>query len=257
MARRHALLFQPQRHKVTIDFHIAIQGCIVPCIASGLAALSVGAFGITLLQLRKHALRFPAESKGDVDGMQAEIAHHADLTAGGGLAFPVGGLGGVEIAAVQKTSPHLEHTAQRAGLHILKRTLCAGSKREFRTASHKPPAGFSGLTNTPGGGEVDAKGFLGEQILACREHIAIQRLMQMMWHGDIDRIHIVPGKQSAMILRAQLYGGHLGKPLQQLLTQIAHRNELGAHGEIFQRKPTPETSRRLPPHQAATNDPDA
>ena len=115
---------------------------------------------------------------------------------------------------MQKTSPHLEHTAQRARLHILKRTLCAGSKREFRTASHKSPAGFSGLTNTPGGGKVDAKGFLGEQILACREHIAIQRLMQMMWHGDIDRIHIVPGKQRVMILRALLYRRHLGEPLQ-------------------------------------------
>ena len=149
MARRHALLFQPQRHKVTIDFHIAIQGGIVPCIASGLAALSVGTFGITLLQLRKHALRFPAEPKGDVDGMQAEIAHHADLAAGGGLAFPVGGLGGIEIAAVEEAGPHLEYAAQCAGLHILKRALCAGGKREFRTAPYKPPTGFGGFMNPP------------------------------------------------------------------------------------------------------------
>ena len=60
-----------------------------------------------------------------------------------------------------------------------------------------------------------------------------------------------------MVLSAQLHRGYARKPIEQLLTQIAHRNELGLHGEVLQCKPTPETCRRFPSHKAATNNANA
>ena len=69
-----------------------------------------------------------------------------------------------------------------------------------------------------------------------------------MRHGDVNDIDLVAGKQFGVVARAELHGGHLAKPLEQVLAQIAHGGELRAHGEILQRKPPPKARSRLAPH---------
>ena len=100
---------------MAVDSHIAVEGGVVPCVAFGGAALAVGALGKSFLELGEDALRFPAEAEGDVHGVHAEVAHHADFAAGFGVAFPVGGLGGVEVAAVQKAGMDFQHATERVG----------------------------------------------------------------------------------------------------------------------------------------------
>ena len=66
----------------------------------------------------------------------------------------------------------------------------------------------------------------------------------MMRHGDVNDVDIFAGEQFGVVARAELNGGHLAEPLQQIIAQIAHGAELRAHGKILQRKPPPETRGR-------------
>ena len=254
MAGRESFLLEAHRDGLTIDLHVAGESGVVPCVTLGNAAFAVGALGVAFLQLSKNALRFPAEAERDMDGVHAEVAHHADLAAGGGLAFPVGGLVGVEVAAVEETGMDFQHAAQLASAHEFNGLLCAGGEGEFRTHAHEAAAGLGGVRDAPCCGEVNAEGFFGKQILSGSKHVAVNLLVQMMRHGDIDGVDILAREQFAMVGGSQLHGGHLGKPLEQIIAQVAHGHQFRTHRHVREGKPSSETGSRLAPHQAAAND---
>ena len=53
---------------------------------------------------------------------------------------------------------------------------------------------MAAFADFPGGGEVDSKRLLGEQIFARLEHIEIERLVKVVRDGDIDRIDVRTGE---------------------------------------------------------------
>ena len=87
LARGEAFLLEAHGDGLVVDFHIAIEGGVVPRVALGSAALAVRALGEVFLKLGKNALRFLAEAEGDMDGV------HSDFSACVRVAFPIGGLG--------------------------------------------------------------------------------------------------------------------------------------------------------------------
>ena len=87
---------------------------IVPSIIGGGAPFPVGPHRINFLQLSVQAARFPTEAKGHVGNVQAKVIHDAGFATEFILAFPINGLGGVEIAGVEKAAANREQRAERA-----------------------------------------------------------------------------------------------------------------------------------------------
>ena len=83
----------------------------VPGVANGHAAAAVRAFVVDLLELGLDVSGLPAHAEGQMDGVHAQVAHHA---ARFDLAFPVGGLGGVEVAAVMEARVDFRQGAETA-----------------------------------------------------------------------------------------------------------------------------------------------
>ena len=69
---------------------------------------------IDFLQLRIDALGIPAKTEWHMNGVHAEVAHHSDRAAGFDLALPVGGFGGVEVAAVVEARADFQNLSQIA-----------------------------------------------------------------------------------------------------------------------------------------------
>ncbi len=116
-----------------------MQKGIVPGVARGHSAPPVGTLGIDLLELGVDPRGFPTQTEGHVNGMHPEVAHHADLSARGDLAFPIRRLVRIEVAGMMKARTHLQQLAECAGLRRLPGPLHARERREIRTASHEAP----------------------------------------------------------------------------------------------------------------------
>ena len=192
---------------------------------------------IDFLQLRIDALGIPAKAEWHMNGVHAEVAHDSDRAAGFDLAFPVGGLGGIEVAAVVEARVNFQNLAQLAFAGDLIGPLCARQEGELRAATHKTAAGFRCIRNRTGGFQVDAKRFLGEQVFSGLEHIEINRLVHVVRHGDIDDIDIRAGQKLVIVGGEKLHRRNPAEPLALLLRQIADGGEFRLDREIFQNKP--------------------
>ena len=87
---------------------------IIPSIVGRGAPFPVGPHRINFLQLSVQAARFPAEAKGYVGNVQAKVIHDAGFATELILAFPINGLGGIEIAGVEKAAANREQRTERA-----------------------------------------------------------------------------------------------------------------------------------------------
>ena len=192
---------------------------------------------IDFLQLRIDALGIPAKTEWHMNGVHAEVAHHSDRAAGFDLAFPVGGLGGIEVAAVVEARADFQNLSQIAFAGDLIGPLRSRQERKLRAATHKTAAGFRCIRNRTGGFQVDAKRFLGEQVLSRFEHIEINRFVHVVRHGDIDDIDIRAGQKLVIVGGEKLHRGNPAEPLALLLRQIADGGEFRLDREIFQNKP--------------------
>ena len=229
---------------------------VVPGVAFRHAALPVGTLGVDLLELGIDPFRAPTEPERDVDHMHPEVAHHADLAAGPHLAFPVHRFRGVEVARMPEAGADLEQLAQFAGPRRLHDALCAGQERELAAAPDETARGRGGVADPASIREVDAERLLGQQVFAGREHVEVDRGMEVVGHGHIHHVDLRRTEQLFVVLREQLHGRDLPEPVEQLVLEVADRDELGLHREILQHEPPPECARGFAPHQPAPDDPD-
>ena len=189
--------------------------------------------------------------------MEAEVVHHAGLAAEFVLALPVDGFGRIEIAGVQERATHFEQATEGAAAGQLKRALGAGQKGELRRDADEA-AEFVGLVpDAAGGGEVEAEGFLGEEIFAGAEHVEVERFVDMVRHGDINGVDVGPGKKHAVIGVEMADRRDLAEPVESGGVDVTDRDELGAHGTIKEGEPTPKGGGDLAAHQAGADDGDA
>ena len=96
-------------------------------------------------------MRLPTEAQRNVTSMHTEVIERAALSALGAPTLPVGGLVGIQIAAVMEATDHLQHTAQRTTRRIAKSSLRPWEKRHLRTATHEPSALFHRSVDPSGG----------------------------------------------------------------------------------------------------------
>jgi hypothetical protein len=83
------------------------------------------------LELREYAFRPPPHPKWEMDGVHAEIAHHADLSAEFVLPFPIDRLGGIKVAPVPESAANFEQSPELTLVEKLPDFLHPWQKREF------------------------------------------------------------------------------------------------------------------------------
>ena len=257
LAGGHALHFEAQRHVRAVDLRPSVQQSIVPGVAGGHAAFAVRALRVAFLKLREQTRRFPAETQRNVAGMHTEIAQHADFAAGGGFAFPVRGLRGVQIAAVMESADDFENAAKFAAFRLGDDALRAGQKREFRAAAHKTARTGTGGRNSLRRAQIDAEGFFGKQVFSGREHVEIDLFVQIVRHGHIHDLHGRIGEQFVVIRSDLRAGRHAAEPLTHGLDEIRHGDELRLHLHVGQSTPAGKSAGHFPAHEAAADDADA
>ena len=116
-----------------------MQKCIVPRVAGSHSSFPVGALIIDFLQLRIDPIWLPAEPERNMDGMQSQIAHHADFATCFNLALPIARFGRIEVAAVVETGMDLQAVDRASLRRDLVRALGTGKKRKFGTAPNESP----------------------------------------------------------------------------------------------------------------------
>jgi len=198
-AGHEALHLETHGDFVLTDFDPSVEESVIPRVAVRDAALAVGALGVTLLELSKDAGGLPAEAQRDVAGVHAEVVKSSAFTAHGVEALPVGGLGGVEVAAVMEARDDFEDAADGTGLRELEGALSAREEGHLGATAHEATASLGGGMDAAGGGEVDAEGFLGEEVFAGGEDVAIQLLMQVVRDGHVDHVDVRVGEQRLIV----------------------------------------------------------
>src|SRR5690606_38489125 len=134
------------------------QGRVIPGVAGGAAAASVGPRGVNLLQLRVDATGLPAESEWQVSDVQAQIVHHASLAAELVLPLPIDGFVRVEIAGMEKGRPRFQDSTEAAAFRQSESSVGCGKEWKFRRDADEALELRRYVANAARGCEVDAKG---------------------------------------------------------------------------------------------------
>ena len=131
LAGVEAFHFQPQRKwfGLGVGRDPGVKNGVVPGVADCTSALTIGSGGVAFEELGKKGSGSPAESEREVAGVHAEVAEGTDFAAGGGLAFPVGGLVGVEIGGVVESGDGFEETTAFAGADVFEGGVGTGEKK--------------------------------------------------------------------------------------------------------------------------------
>ena len=238
------------------DLDPGVEERVVPRVAVRHAALAVGALGVTLLELGEDAGGLPAEAQRDVAGVHAEVIEGTAFTTHCIKALPVGGLGGVEVAAVVETRDDFEDAADGAGLRELEGALRTREEGHLRTAAHEATAGLGRGMDATGGGEVDAEGFLGEEVFAGGKDVAIQLLMQVVRDGHVDHVDVGVGEQSLIVGGLLRAGGNAIEPRERGGIEVGHSRKDRADRDVGERAPAGERAGHFATHEAAADDAD-
>lgn len=155
-----------------------------------------------------------------------------------------------------EAGPDFKETPEISRLRQLNRPLRPREKWKLRAATHEPTRNADGLMNFSRRRQINAKRFFRQQILARLKDVEINGLMQMVGNGDVDHVQVGRTQQLLVVFRQQFDRGHLSKPFEKRILEVAHRHELGLDGKTVEDKPASEGAGRFPAHQTAANDSD-
>jgi hypothetical protein len=148
--------------------------------------------------------------------------------------FQLIGLVGSRSLGVEEAVADREDLAERAGLGSGDGALHAGKKRELGGDAHKAAEFVAFVADAAGGGEVDAEGFLGEEVFAGAKHVEVEGLVEVVRHGDVNHIDVGAGEKHAVIGVEVFDRWHLAEPVEGGGVDVAHGNELGTHRAVEQ-----------------------
>jgi hypothetical protein len=80
--------------------------------------------------------------------------------------------------------------------------------------------------------EVDAEGLLRKEVLACLQHVQVDRLVQVVRHRDIHHVHLRIRQQLMIIRRDLLTARDAAEPLAHGLDQVGHGHQFRLHIHI-------------------------
>ena len=106
------------------------------------------------------------------------------------------------------------------------------------------------------GGEVDAEGFLGEEVLTGGEDVAIQLLMQVVRDGHVDHVDFRVGEQRLVVGGLLCAGGDAIEPRERGGIEVGHGREDRADRDVGERAPAGERAGHFATHEAAADDAD-
>lgn len=255
-AGHEALHLEAHGDFVAADLDPGVEEGVVPGIAVRDAALTVRALRVALLELGEDAGGLPSEAERDVAGMHAEVVQGAAFAAERVHPLPVGGLGRVEVAAVVEARDDFEDASDRAGLREFEGALGAGEEGHLGTATDEAAAGLGGGVDAAGGGEVDAEGFLGEEVFAGGEDVAIQLLMQVVRDGHVDHVDVRVGEERLIVGGLLRAGGDAIEPRERGGIEVGHGREDRADRDVGERAPAGERAGHFATHEAAADDAD-
>ena len=175
---------------LTSDEGIGMDEGIIPSVAGGLDAEGIWAGVIDFLELGVEGEGFPAEAEREVSGVEAEVAHDADLATELVLAFPVERFGGIEIGRVPEAGADFEEVTEVMGAEELVGFLGGGEEGEFGGAANEATEFEGEVADGFGGFEIDTERFFGEEIFSCEEDIGVDGEVKMMRDSDIDEVEI-------------------------------------------------------------------
>jgi hypothetical protein len=204
------------------------------------------------------AQRPPAEPQRQVHDVHAEVAHHADRPAVARLALPVDRLGAVEVARVQERVLGLDDLPERARADVLVRELGAGEVGHLaRAAGEDVRALGQRGDDAPRGREVDPERLLAHEVLAGRDRVEVELLVQVVRHGEVEHVQLRVLQQAPPVIGEHAHAGNALEPRARGLARVAHRVEPRRRGVVLERRPAPDRGGQLAAHQAAADDPDA
>ena len=185
---------------------IAQQCGVVPGFAGDHGAFAVGALLDDIRKDRADGLRYPAGAEGNVADVHSQVAHAAVLAVEFDHSFPVDRFVRVEVAGVEEAGLHLDDSPERASSIIRPIRWSAGKKgnsEEHRTKTSAWRADAS--EDRIVGRLVDTERLLAHQVLACLDGSAVELLVQMVRHGDVDGLHVGIRQQLPIVV------GHLSQ----------------------------------------------
>jgi hypothetical protein len=107
-----------------------------------------------------------------------------------------------------------------------------------------------------GGGEVDAEGFLGEEVFAGGEDVAIELLMQIVRDGHVDHVDVGVGEERLVVGRLLSAGGDAIEPRERGGIEVGHGREDRADRDVREGAPAGESAGHFATHEAAADDAD-
>src|SRR5690606_27327022 len=162
-----------------------------------------------------------------------------------------------EVAGVQEAVADGEDLAEAAGVEGGDGGLAAGQERELGGDADNAAESGGSVADAAGGGEVDAEGFLGEQVFARAEHVEVERLVEVMRHGDVNDVDVGAGQQRVVVGLEMAHGRNLAEPVEGGGVDVADADEFGADRAIEQREPAAKGAGDLAAHEAGADDGDA
>ena len=135
--------------------------------------------------------------------------------------------------------------------------LRAGEERHLARAAREDAGGLDGGDDPLGGGEVDAERLLAQEVLAGRDRVEVELLVQVVRDGEVEDVDRVVLEQVAAVGRLVGDRGDAVEPAQRLGARVAHADELGHDRVVVQRAPAPDGRRQLAAHEARADDADA
>ena len=173
------------------------------------------------------------------------VTHDADLAAEFVLPFPVDWLGRVEIARMMETAADFEHPAESASAHVADSFLCARKKRKLGRTADEPAKFAGGVADFARRDEVDAEWLFREEIFAGTKHVEIERLVQVMRHGDIDDVNVRAGQKFRVVRGEEGRGGNGPKPLQHRGADIRNTRKHRLRRHVLERTPAGKSASRF------------
>src|SRR3954447_5145397 len=231
LARRDPLGGERER-----EAGVGVDRGVVPRVAGDGLAVRAGALADDVLEHGVEALGSPTEPQREVQDVHAEVVHHTRAAAELGLALPVDRLGAVEVAGVQERVLGLDQLSQRAAADRVVREQGAREVGHLARAADEDVARLDRLDDAAAGGEVDAERLLAQEVLAGRDRVEVELLVQVVRDREVEDVEVGVVQQMAVIVGRDAQGADAVKPGARVVARVADRLQPRRDRVVLQRR---------------------
>ena len=158
---------------------------------------------------------------------------------------------------MQEAVAGLDDGPERTRPHVVDRPLRPREERHLAGHAHEALGMLGdGREHRGRGIRVDTERLLGEEALACPDHIAVDLLVQVVPHRDVDDVDRVVCKEFGVVGGRRDHRVDLAEPLERGGVDVADGGEPWANRVIDEGRPALDGRRDLATHEAAADDGD-